>query len=123
MTACAGSGPPVYDVLIGGLEMQNHTRSWVSAARVLVPATGNFVSCGNIPPGGVCSTGFPETELTGNPVEISWSQNGQIWSTGELNVVPGEDVLEAGAARVLVVIAAPGSAGMRLVASPAAGDP
>ena len=97
-------------------EMEPHLEE---AARLLVPATGNFISCGGIAPGAVCATGFPETTFTGNPVEISWSQNGQIWSTGELEVEPGQEVLEAGTALVRVIIAAPGSAGLRLEPHPA----
>lgn len=121
LAACAARGP-AYELQITGLAMHNQTRSYVTAARLLVPATGSFVSCGNIAPGGVCSSGFPETTFTGNPVEIHWSQNGQIWSTGELAVKPGEDVLERGSATVMVIIAAPGSAGLQLIADPARQD-
>ncbi len=120
LSACAARQPD-WDLQISGLVMENQSLSYVSAARLIVPATGNFVSCGNIPPGGACSTLFPETGYTGNPVEVSWSQNGQIWSTGELTLNPGDAVLDEGRAVVMVVIAAPGAAGVQLI--PAGGSP
>ena len=115
---CAGPGQPAYDISIDGLIMENHSQAWVSAARLLVPATGNFVSCGNIAPGGMCSTLFPETRYSGYPVEISWSQGTQIWSTGELDVKPSVEVVEAGSAQVMVVFAGPGVAGATLIPAP-----
>lgn len=117
--SCAGQSPQSWnDLDISGMRMENRSQSFVTAARLLVPATGNFVSCGGIAPGGVCATRFPETRFTGNPVEVSWSQNGQIWSTGQLRLVPAEEVVEAGAATVLVIITAPGGAGVSLLPYP-----
>ncbi|MBT8072650.1 MAG: hypothetical protein HKP21_02975, partial [Xanthomonadales bacterium] len=66
--------------------MENQTQMWVSAVRLLVPETGNFVSCGNIAPGSICSTTFPEAAYSGSPVEITWSQGGQIHSTGQFKL-------------------------------------
>lgn len=100
---------------ITGLVIENQTQMWVSAARLLVPVTGRFVSCGNISPQSRCSTGFPETDYTGNPVQITWSQAGQIHSTGEFVLEPTEDMDIGKPAVVRVVIAAPGSAGAAIV--------
>jgi len=101
---------------------ENRGQAFVTAVRLLVPATGAFVSCGNIPPGGTCATTFPEVKYTGNEMEVTWSQGGQIFSTGQLRLSPSNEVLEAGAARVRVVIAGPGVAGAQLVPAPAAGQ-
>ena len=101
-----------------GMVIENQTQMWVSAARLLVPLTGNFVSCGNIPPGSMCSTTFPETAYTGNPVEITWSQGGQIHSTGQFALQLPEDVDRDRPAAVRVVITAPGSAGALIVQRP-----
>lgn len=100
---------------ITGTRLENRTSMWLSAVRVIVPATGNFVSCGNIAAGGQCSTTFPELAFTGNPVEVTWSQGGQIWSTGPLELQPDASVLEAGRALVQVVIVGAGSAGVVLL--------
>ena len=100
---------------IEGMMIENPTQMWVSAVRMLVPATGNFVSCGNIPPQSMCSTTFPEASYTGNPVEITWSQGGQIHSTGEFVLQIPEDLDEDRPAAVHVVINAPGSAGAVIV--------
>jgi len=98
-----------------GMVIENQTNMWVSAVRLLVPATGNFVSCGNITPQSMCSTTFPETYYTGNPVEITWSQGGQIHSTGQFVVQLPEDLDKDLPAAVRIVIAGPGSAGAVIV--------
>lgn len=100
---------------ISGLVIENQTQTWVTAARLLVPVTGRFVSCGNISPQSRCSTGFPETDYTGNPVQITWSQAGQIHSTGEFILDPPEAIDLGKPAVVRVVITAPGAAGAIIV--------
>jgi len=102
-------------VQIQGLRIENQTMMWVSAARLMVPITGGFVSCGNIAPGAMCSTGFPETEYGGNPVEITWSQGGQIHSTGEFEIIIPDSIDVDKPAMVQVIITGPGSAGAALL--------
>lgn len=115
MPACAVSPPAVPVVEVSGLEIENRSRSMVSAVTLMVAATGAFVSCGNIPPAGRCSTRFPEREFSGNPVELTWRQSGQDWSTGVMGLAISDEVRAAGEAEVRVVIVAPGSAGVLLV--------
>jgi hypothetical protein len=112
LIACASK--PVEQVTplqIEGLVMNNQTQMWVSAVRLLVPVTGNFVSCGNISPGSMCSTTFPETEYKGNQIEITWSQGGQIHSTGLFVLQLPADLDDSKPALVRVVISGPGTAG------------
>ena len=98
--------------------IENQTEMWVSAARLLVPVTGNFISCGNISPASMCSTTFPGSGYEGHPVEITWSQGGQIHSTGQFVIdLPDEIDMERPAA-VRIVIAGPGSAGAVIVQRP-----
>ena len=92
---------------------------WVSAVRLLVPVTGNFVSCGNISPESRCATTFPETDYTGNPVEITWSQGGQIYSTGQFVIQLPDDLDPERPAVVQIVITGPGSAGAMIFQRPA----
>jgi hypothetical protein len=116
LLACASrSLDSKYQLQIEGMAIENQTQMWVSAVRLLVPVTGNFVSCGNIPPGSMCSTTFPETSYTGNPIEITWSQGGQIHSTGQFVVQLPFDLDESKPAVVRVVIAGPGSAGAVII--------
>ena len=106
--------PPVQ---ITGMVMENQTQMYVSAVRLLVPVTGNFVSCGNIPPGSMCSSTFPEAAYTGNPVEITWSQGGRIYSTGQFVVQLPSDLDNDRPAQVHIVISGPGLAGAMIVQS------
>ena len=119
LLACAAtpvdSTPPVQ---ITAMVMENQTQMYVSAVRLLVPVTGNFVSCGNIPPESMCSTTFPEATYTGNPVEITWSQGGQIHSTGQFVLQLPDDLDENKSLVALVVISGPGLAGALLIQAP-----
>ena len=108
----------VPSISIIGMQIQNQSRLSVSAVRLLVPVTGKYVSCGNIAPGSGCSTTFPEIEYTGNPVEITWSQGGRIYSTGQITIRLPDQLNEEKSAVVHVVIVAPGSAGAVLVQQP-----
>ena len=116
LLACAARStdntPPLQ---IKGLVIENQTEKRVSAVRLLVPVTGNFVSCGNISPRSRCATTFPETDYTGNPVEITWSQAGQIYSTGQFVVQLPDGLDQDRPAMVQIVIAGPGSAGAMIV--------
>jgi hypothetical protein len=112
LIACASKpADQVTPLQIEGLVMSNQTQMWVSAVRLLVPVTGNFVSCGNIPPGSMCSTTFPETAYKGNQIEITWSQGGQIHSTGLFVLQLPADLDDTKPALVRVVISGPGTAG------------
>ena len=116
LLACASRSVDSTPLLqIEGLVIENQTQMWVSAVRLLVPMTGNFVSCGNISPQSRCATTFPETDYTGNPVEITWSQGGQIYSTGQFAVQFPVDLDHDKPAIVRIVIAGPGSAGAMIV--------
>ena len=117
--ACAaGSVDPVVPVRIAGMVMENQTQMYVTAVRLLVPVTGNFVSCGNIEPESMCSTTFPEATYTGNRVEITWSQGGQIHSTGEFVLRLPDDLDDQKPAIVRIVITGRGSAGALIVQAP-----
>lgn len=112
LSACASRPAERVPLLqIEGLLIENKTQMWVTAVRILVPATGNFVSCSTITPQSMCSTTFPETSYTGNPVEITWSQGGQEHSTGEFVIQLPVDLDTGKPARILVVITGPGLAG------------
>lgn len=116
LQACAAKSVETIPALqIEGVAIENQTQMWVSAAKLLVPVTGRFVSCGNIAPGSLCSTTFPEAAYKGDAIEISWSQAGQIHSTGQFSMDIPEDIDRNRFAKVLVVIAGPGSAGAVIV--------
>lgn len=116
LSACA-TGPVQIGagLLIDRVNFENRATRPINQIRLLVPATGNFVSCGFIAPGASCASGFPAVNYRGDPIEISWTQGGEEWSTGEITLQPDEQVRQAGTANVLVVVLSPGSAGAVLV--------
>lgn len=105
LSACATAplgGDPL--VRISGMAMENQTEMFLSSVSLLVPATGGFVSCGTIAPGSICSTTFPEADYSGNPVEITWSQGGQVHSSGRfaLQIPTGLDTRRTAVVRVVI---------------------
>lgn len=115
LLACVGSRPVTPTVQVDGMVIENQSQMWVSAVRVFLPAKGAFMSCGNISPGSMCSTSFPVTAYTGEALEVTWSQAGQIHSTGQFVMQIPDDLDTERATAVHVVIAGPGSAGAILV--------
>jgi len=113
---CASTGVKAGpSVLLDGLSIDNQTAMFISAVRLLIPANGNFVSCGNIPPHTACSTTFPERAYSGQAVEITWSQAGQIHSTGSFDIRVPEGLDPDRPALVKVVISGADTAGALIV--------
>ena len=112
LSACASQpAEPVQFLQIEGLVLENKSQMWVSSVQILVPATGNFVSCSSITPQSRCSTTFPERGYTGNAVEITWVQGGQSHTTGEFTIQLPAGLDYERPARVVAVITGPGTAG------------
>jgi len=116
LAACA-TGPAASEpgIQISGMVMENQTEMYLSAVSLVVPATGGFVSCGTITPGTRCSTTFPEVEYSGNPVEITWSQGGQMRTSGLFHLQVPSDLDRRLPAEVRVVITGPDTAGAIII--------
>jgi hypothetical protein len=118
LVAC-GTGPVERraSVEISGVVIENRTPMYISAVRLMVPVTGNFVSCGNISPESMCSTTFPGSAYSGDPVEITWSQGGEIYSTGPFAMDLPNEFEPSRPAMVRAVITGPGAAGAIILQS------
>lgn len=119
LSACA-TGPVTRDpkLQISGMVMENQTQMYLSAVSLMVPATGGFVTCGTITPGTQCSTTFPEVEYSGNPVEISWRQGGQVHTSGLFHLQIPTGIDKRKPVEVRVVITGPDTAGAIFVQRP-----
>ncbi len=100
---------------IRGLRIQNQSFSLVTEVILLVTKTGEFISCGNIPMRGECSTTFPLRQYQGNQIEIKWKQGGSEWSTGKFVVEASDQINLSRPAIVRVIITAQGLAPTQLV--------
>ncbi len=105
-----GPGIDIY-----GLRIENRSFSLVTEVMLLVTKTGEFISCGNIPMRGLCSTTFPLRRYQGNRIEIKWKQAGTQWSTGEFVVDPPAHIDPLKPAMVRVIITTEGLAATELV--------
>ena len=109
------SGPAAQGIDISGLRIENRSFSPVTEVTLLVTQTGEFISCGNIPMRGLCSTTFPLRQYQDNHIEIKWKQGGTKWSTGEFVVDPPAHIDPFKPAVVRVIITTEGLAATELV--------
>ena len=107
--------PAARGIDIRGLSIENRSFALVREVSLLVTKTGEFISCGNIPMRGQCSTTFPLRQYQGNHIEIKWKQGGTQWSTGEFVVDPPAHIDLSRPAVVRVIITTEGLAATELV--------
>ena len=100
---------------IRGLRIQNQSFRLITQVSLLVTRTGEFISCGNIPINGECSTTFPLRQYQGNQIEIKWKQGSEEWSSGEFVVDPSDSIDQSRPAMVRVIITTQGLAITELV--------
>jgi hypothetical protein len=106
------SGPALQ---ITGVEIHNSLVYPVRDVTILVPATGEYVSCGQIYPETSCSTTFPARDYRDNPVQLSWKEYGQSQSTRPFTLKAPASAREGQAAYIRVEVFAAGQAGANLL--------
>ena len=101
--------------MIEGVTIRNELSFSVTDVQLLVPASGNFLGCGNILAHSQCSTTFPERNYQENAVVITWKERGQPQSTSEFIIKISEKFDLNRTVRLEVVIFNMGQAGAKLV--------
>jgi len=99
---------------IDGVQINNQLSITITDVQVLVPATGNFVSCGAILRHTACSTSFPGRQYKHTPVQVTWKEQGQAQATGNFVIDPPASLDPSRQLWMEVVIFAPGQAGAKL---------
>lgn len=105
-------------IAIEGVKIINQLSTTVTDVQILVPLTGNFVSCGTILRHTSCSTSFPGRQYERSPVQVSWKEQGKAHATGNFVIQPPADLDLARPMWIEVVIFAPGEAGAKMVQYP-----
>ena len=100
---------------IAGIEIFNGLPYIIHDVTVLVPLSGDYVSCGQILPDTACSTSFPLREYQGNPVQVTWTELGEPQGTPEFSLEAPATATSGQRAFVRVEVFAKGQAGARLV--------
>lgn len=120
--ACAAeskhAGKTAPGIAIEGIKIINQLGATVTDVQILVPLTGNFVSCGTIVRHTSCSTSFPGRQYERSPVQVSWKEQGQAHATGNFVIQPPANLDLARPMWIEVVIFAPGQAGAKMVQYP-----
>jgi hypothetical protein len=116
-----GTGPGSWHgpvLQIKGVEIYNGLAYPVKDVVILVPASGEFVSCGNILPESSCSTSFPARDYRETPVQVSWTELGKPHNTPEFTLAAPAAARDGEIAYIRVEVFAAGQAGARLVSLP-----
>jgi len=100
---------------ITGVEIYNGLPYSVRDVRILVPASGDFVSCGQILPDSSCSTTFPARDYRENPVQLNWTEHGQAQSTKPFKIRAPQAAQPGQSAYIRVEVFAAGQAGAKLL--------
>ena len=106
--------PQIRPIEVGGLFIRNNTSTPVNNVEVRVKKTGAKVSCSYIPAGKECSTTFPAKTYQGNPITVSWEQEGRVWSPREFLVQLPENLIADKSTMAVVNIGEHGSISARL---------
>jgi len=118
LTACSQAQPVSQNspsITIHGVIIRNELVISVTDVQLLVPSTGNFVSCGNIMAHSMCATKFPHADYYSQKVVVSWTEKGEPHATGEFVVKIPEWLDLTRPARLEVIIFSPGEAGAKLL--------
>lgn len=118
--ACAtqhdGDKPLTGPVLqIAGVEIYNGLTYSIHDVSILVPSSGDYVSCGQVLPDSSCSTTFQVRDYRENPVQVQWTEHGEPQSTKPFTIKAPENALAGQDAYIRVEVFAPGQAGAKLL--------
>ena len=101
--------------MIDGVVIRNELALAVTDVTLLVPFSGNFVSCGNIMARSECSTTFPGRDYYANKIIVTWKEYGEPHSTGEFVISIPDAMDHSQPVRLEVIIFNRGQAGAQLV--------
>lgn len=68
-----------------GVRFENASYYPITNIQLGVDGIKEVVSCRELPVTNECYTDFPVQQYLGNPIIISWEQNGKSWTTGEIS--------------------------------------
>ncbi|HKX55217.1 MAG TPA: hypothetical protein VJN01_03915 [Xanthomonadales bacterium] len=108
----SGSGP---ELQIAGVEIYNGLPYSVQDVSILVPLSGEFVSCGQILPDSSCSTTFPARDYRESPAQVSWTEHGVQHSTKPFKLKAPLGATAGQGAYIRVEVFASGQAGAKLL--------
>ncbi|HET6564393.1 MAG TPA: hypothetical protein VFG52_03175 [Xanthomonadales bacterium] len=100
---------------IAGVEIYNGLAYSIQDVSILVPESGDYVSCGQILPDSSCSTTFEVRDYRENPVQVLWTEHGEPQSTKPFTIKAPEDALAGQDAYIRVEVFGPGQAGAKLL--------
>jgi len=120
VTACATD--PAAKAQVGGprlqivgIEIHNALSFIVQDVTISVPASGEYVSCGQVLPESSCSTSFPVRDYRESAVQVNWKEQGEPHSTPAFKLEAPAAASEGRRAYIRVEVFASGQAGAKLV--------
>jgi len=120
LSACGTPAPkseqPTGPLLqITGIEIHNALPYTVHDVTILVPDSGDYVSCGQILPDSSCSTSFPVRDYRETAVQLSWKEQGVSHSIAPFILKAPTTATQGQQAYIRVEVFAKGQAGAKVI--------
>lgn len=120
LSACGAPAPKPEQptgplLLITGIEIHNALAYTVQDVTILVPVSGDYVSCGQILPDSSCSTSFPLRDYRETAVQLSWKEQGESHNIAPFILKAPTSAVQGQQAYIRVEVFAKGQAGAKLI--------
>ncbi len=120
LLACAPQSPkteqPAGPLLqITGIEIHNALPYTIQDVTILIPESGDYVSCGQVLPDSSCSTTFPVRDYRQTAVQLSWKERGEPHSTAPFILEAPTSAADGQKAYIRVEVFGKGQAGAELL--------
>jgi hypothetical protein len=99
---------------VQGVVIENRSTTTVSEVRVSVKETGGFAYCSHVYSQAECSTRFQTKRYQGNPLTVSWIQDGSRRTYEDLNATLPESINTEIPATLRIIIDRAGNASASL---------
>lgn len=99
---------------IVGIEIHNALPYTIQDVTILIPESGDFVSCGQVLPVSSCSTSFPVRDYRETAVQLNWKEQGEPHQTAPFLLEAPSSAGEGQQAYIRVEVFSKGQAGAKL---------
>jgi hypothetical protein len=100
---------------IVGIEIHNALPYTIQDVTILIPESGDFVSCGQVLPDSSCSTSFPVRDYRETAAQLNWKEQGEPRQTAPFILEAPETASEGQQAYIRVEVFSKGQAGAKLL--------
>ncbi|WP_163833595.1 hypothetical protein [Spartinivicinus ruber] len=93
------TSPTVNEIVI-----QNDTGEPIDQVKISVQNINGFFNCSQILAGSICLNKFSDRTYQGNPIEVSWIQHYEPWTSGQIWLTLPSQIMPDHPVRAVIVI-------------------